>query len=62
MSERWAPHCSSSGSRRAASAATPPRRDALLVQDGQGVLQPGALLLALLAIASVAVLVGHRAN
>jgi putative ABC transport system permease protein len=34
--------------------------DALLVQDGQGVLQPGALLLALLAIASVAVLVGRR--
>ena len=34
--------------------------DALLVQDGQGVLQPGAFLLALLAIASVAVLVGRR--
>jgi hypothetical protein len=34
--------------------------DALLVQDGQGVLQPGALLLAALAIASVAVLVGRR--
>jgi len=34
--------------------------DALLVQDGHGVLQPGALLLALLAIASVAVLVGRR--
>lgn len=34
--------------------------DALLVQDGQGVLQPGTLLLALLAIASVAVLVGRR--
>ncbi|HEY6480703.1 MAG TPA: ABC transporter permease [Streptosporangiaceae bacterium] len=34
--------------------------DALLVQDGQGVLQPGALLLALLAVASVAVLVGRR--
>jgi putative ABC transport system permease protein len=34
--------------------------DALLVQDGQGVLQPGALLLALLAIASVSVLVGRR--
>jgi putative ABC transport system permease protein len=34
--------------------------DALLVQDGRGVLQPGALLLALLAIASVAVLVGRR--
>jgi ABC-type antimicrobial peptide transport system permease subunit len=34
--------------------------DAKLVQDGQGVLQPGALLLSLLAIASVAVLVGRR--
>jgi putative ABC transport system permease protein len=34
--------------------------DAKLVQDGQGVLQPGAVLLALLAIASVAVLVGRR--
>jgi putative ABC transport system permease protein len=34
--------------------------DAKLVQDGQGVLQPGALLLGLLAIASVAVLVGRR--
>jgi ABC-type antimicrobial peptide transport system permease subunit len=34
--------------------------DAKLVQDGQGVLQPGAFLLALLAIASVAVLVGRR--
>jgi len=34
--------------------------DAKLVQDGQGVLQPGALLLALLAIASVSVLVGRR--
>ena len=34
--------------------------DGLLVRDGQGVLQPGALLLALLAIASVAVLVGRR--
>ena len=34
--------------------------DELLVQDGQAVLQPGALLLALLAIASVAVLVGRR--
>src|ERR1700689_1504414 len=34
--------------------------DAKLVQDGQGVLEPGALLLALLAIASVAVLVGRR--
>ena len=34
--------------------------DAKLVQDGQGVLQPGTLLLALLAIASVAVLVGRR--
>jgi hypothetical protein len=34
--------------------------DALLVQDGHGVLQPGALLLSLLAIASVAVLVGRR--
>jgi ABC-type antimicrobial peptide transport system permease subunit len=34
--------------------------DARLILDGQGVLQPGALLLALLAIASVAVLVGRR--
>jgi putative ABC transport system permease protein len=34
--------------------------DALLVQDGQSVLKPGAILLALLAIASVAVLVGRR--
>ena len=34
--------------------------DAKLVQDGRGVLQPGAFLLALLAIASVAVLVGRR--
>ena len=34
--------------------------DAKLIQDGQKVLQPGALLLALLAIASVAVLVGRR--
>jgi putative ABC transport system permease protein len=34
--------------------------DARLIQDGQGVLQPGALLLALLAIASVTVLVGRR--
>jgi putative ABC transport system permease protein len=34
--------------------------DALLVQDAQSVLKPGALLLALLAIASVAVLVGRR--
>ncbi len=34
--------------------------DERLVQDGQGVLQPGAILLALLAIASVAVLVGRR--
>jgi putative ABC transport system permease protein len=34
--------------------------DALLVQDGQGVLKPGALLLALLAIASVTVLMGRR--
>ena len=34
--------------------------DARLIQDGQGVLQPGALLLSLLAIASVAVLVGRR--
>jgi ABC-type antimicrobial peptide transport system permease subunit len=34
--------------------------DAKLVQDGQGVLQPGAFLLALLAVASVAVLVGRR--
>ena len=34
--------------------------DALLVHDEQGVLKPGALLLALLAIASVAVLVGRR--
>jgi putative ABC transport system permease protein len=34
--------------------------DGKLIQDGQGVLQPGAILLALLAIASVAVLVGRR--
>jgi putative ABC transport system permease protein len=34
--------------------------DARLIQDGKEVLQPGALLLALLAIASVAVLVGRR--
>jgi len=34
--------------------------DALLVKDAQSVLKPGALLLALLAIASVAVLVGRR--
>jgi putative ABC transport system permease protein len=36
------------------------REDERLVQDGQGVLQPGAVLLSLLAIASVAVLVGRR--
>ena len=34
--------------------------DALLVQDAQSVLEPGALLLAVLAIASVTVLVGRR--
>jgi putative ABC transport system permease protein len=34
--------------------------DALLVQDAQSVLEPGAYLLAVLAIASVAVLVGRR--
>ncbi|HEY3867866.1 MAG TPA: FtsX-like permease family protein [Actinocrinis sp.] len=34
--------------------------DALLVQDAQSVLIPGSLLLALLAVASVAVLVGRR--
>ncbi len=34
--------------------------DALLVQDAQSVLAPGAVLLALLAIASVAILVGRR--
>ena len=34
--------------------------DAVLVEDGHGVLEPGAVLLALLAIASVAVLVGRR--
>jgi putative ABC transport system permease protein len=34
--------------------------DALLVQDAQSVLEPGALLLALIAIASVTVLVGRR--
>lgn len=34
--------------------------DALLVTDEQGVLTPGSILLALLAIASVVVLVGHR--
>ena len=33
--------------------------DALLVQDAQSVLEPGALLLTLLAIASVTVLVGR---
>ena len=32
----------------------------MLVEDGHGVLEPGAVLLALLAIASVAVLVGRR--
>ena len=35
-------------------------QDARLVQDGQGVLAPAALILSLLAIASVAVLVGRR--
>jgi putative ABC transport system permease protein len=34
--------------------------DALLVQDAQSVLEPGALLLTLIAIASVTVLVGRR--
>jgi putative ABC transport system permease protein len=34
--------------------------DAVFVQDGSGVLEPGALMLALLAIASVTVLVGRR--
>ena len=34
--------------------------DAVLVQDGHGVLEPGAVMLALLPIASVAVLVGRR--
>jgi putative ABC transport system permease protein len=34
--------------------------DAILIQDGHGVIQPGAVLLALLAMASVAVLVGRR--
>ena len=34
--------------------------DAKLIQDGRGVIQPGAVLLSLLAIASVAVLVGRR--
>jgi putative ABC transport system permease protein len=34
--------------------------DALLVQDAQSVLEPGAVLLAVLAIASVTVLVGRR--
>lgn len=34
--------------------------DALLVQDAQSVLEPGSVLLALLAIASVTVLVGRR--
>ena len=34
--------------------------DAILVRDGHGVIEPGAVLLALLAIASVAVLVGRR--
>jgi putative ABC transport system permease protein len=36
------------------------KTDGLLVADAQSVLEPGALLLALLAIASVAVLVGRR--
>jgi putative ABC transport system permease protein len=36
------------------------QEDAKLIQDGHGVIQPGALLLALLAIASVAVLMGRR--
>jgi putative ABC transport system permease protein len=36
------------------------KADALLVADAQSVLEPGAFLLALLAIASVAVLVGRR--
>jgi putative ABC transport system permease protein len=36
------------------------KADGLLVADAQSVLEPGALLLALLAIASVAVLVGRR--
>jgi putative ABC transport system permease protein len=34
--------------------------DAILIQDGHGVIEPGAVLLALLAVASVAVLVGRR--
>jgi putative ABC transport system permease protein len=34
--------------------------DALLVQDAQSVLEPGAILLAVLSVASVAVLVGRR--
>jgi putative ABC transport system permease protein len=34
--------------------------DAILIQDGHSVIEPGAVLLALLAIASVAVLVGRR--
>jgi len=34
--------------------------DALLVQDGQSVLEPGSIVLALIAIASVTVLVGRR--
>lgn len=36
------------------------KADALLVADAQSVLEPGAFLLALLAVASVAVLVGRR--
>ncbi len=34
--------------------------DAILIQDGRSVIEPGAVLLALLSIASVAVLVGRR--
>lgn len=34
--------------------------DAILVKDGRGVIEPGAVLLALLAIASVVVLMGRR--
>jgi putative ABC transport system permease protein len=36
------------------------KEDAKLIEDGHGVIEPGAVLLALLAIASVSVLVGRR--
>jgi putative ABC transport system permease protein len=36
------------------------KEDGILIQDGHGVIEPGSVLLALLAIASVSVLVGRR--